>query len=110
MQIGWKLKHPFTFVLITVKHDTKGATFIISDVDFDMISKYKEDFGDGLTVEINTFTKSNNAEYIWEKVKNSTVVNINKPVTVVGQITSAYFVEKDIIKVMSPNGKNNSNF
>lgn len=96
--------------VITVNHDEKGATFIISEIDYSVIERYKNSFGDGLTVEISTFTKSVDPEGVWDKVKNSTVTSIEKPSTVVGQITSAYFDEKNVIKVMSPNGKNGSSF
>ena len=89
-------------VTVEITHDEKGITIMIKDIDPELIDQYKEEFGDGLTVEIHSYCKTDDQDAIWEKVKNSCVVTTGKPCTVVGQITSAYNEEVEPIKVMKP--------
>ena len=89
-------------VTVEITHDEKGITIMIKDIDPELIEQYKEEFGDGLTVEIHSYCKTDDQDAIWEKVKNSCVVTTGKPCTVVGQITSAYNEEVEPIKVMKP--------
>ena len=89
-------------VTVEITHDEKGITIMIKDIDPELIEQYKEEFGDGLTVEIHSYCKTDDQDAIWEKVKNSCVLTTGKPCTVVGQITSAYNEEVEPIKVMKP--------
>lgn len=77
-------------VNVTVKHDEKGITIQVSNIDAAMIDDLKNKYADGLTVEVFSYTKSTDVAAVWDKVKNSCVVSTGKPCTVVGQITSAY--------------------
>lgn len=92
-------------VTVTITHNEKGITINISDINPEIIDNYKNEFGDGLTVEIHSYTKSDDQGEIWNQVKNSTVTKIGKPCTVNGQITNFFNDEKLPIKVLSPNGK-----
>lgn len=88
---------------ITVTHDNDGITIAIEDIDADKIDELKEKYNDGLTVEVHSFCKNDDAARIWEAVKKSCVVTTGKPCTVVGQITSAYFEnESYLVKVQDP--------
>ena len=89
-------------VTVEITHDEKGITILIKDIDPELIEQYKEEFGDGLTVEIHSYCKTDDQDAIWEKVKNSCVVTTGKPCTVVGQITSAYNEEVVPVKIMKP--------
>ena len=77
---------------ITITHDSKGITIKVSNITAAMIDDLKGKYGDGLTVEVFSYTKSTDVAAVWEKVKNSTVKTGN-PCTVVGQITSAYDID-----------------
>jgi hypothetical protein len=87
---------------VTVTHDEKGITIAIEGINADKIDGYKEHFGDGLTVEVESFCKNDDAARIWNAVRNSAVLTTGKPCTVVGQITSAYFDDSDVVKVLNP--------
>ena len=87
---------------ITVTHDQKGVTIAIEGINAAKIDQYKADFGDGLTVEVQSFCKNDDAARIWDAVKRSAVVTTGKPCTVVGQITSAYYDDSYIVKVTNP--------
>lgn len=87
---------------VTVTHDENGITIAIENIDAAKIDQYKEEFGDGLTVEVQSFCKNDSAERIWEAVKHSAVITTGKPCTVVGQITSAYFPDSYVVKVLDP--------
>lgn len=80
---------------ITISHDAKGITIQIDNIASSMIDDLKDKYGDGLTVEIFSYTKSTDVAAVWDKVKNSCVVSTGKPCTVVGQITSAYDINGD---------------
>jgi hypothetical protein len=77
---------------ITITHDSKGITIKVSNITAAMIDDLKGKYGDGLTVEVFSYTKSTDVAAVWEKVKKSTVKTGN-PCTVVGQITSAYDID-----------------
>lgn len=87
---------------INVTHDVKGITIAIEGINADKIKQYKQDFGDGLTVEVQSFCKNDDSARIWDAVKRSAVVTTGKPCTVVGQITSAYYDDSYIVKVTNP--------
>lgn len=87
---------------ITVTHDQKGVTIAIEGINAAKIDQYKADFGDGLTVEVQSFCKNDSAERIWEAVKHSAVVTTGKPCTVVGKISSGYFDDSYDVKVIDP--------
>lgn len=90
-------------VTIQITHNNDGITILVSDINPTLIENYKQEFGDGLTVEIHSYCKTDNQDDIWEKVKKSAVISTGKPCTVVGQITTAYDYEAIIpIKVMKP--------
>lgn len=75
----------------TVTHDANGITIEISNIPADLIQKLKDNYGDGLTVEIHSYCTR---EDIWEQLKESKVTKLGKPCTVKGQITTAYDPEK----------------
>ena len=85
----------FSGATVTITHDDKGITILIENIDYEAIKEYKSRFGDGLTVEIFSYTTSDDAAAVWANVKNSCVVSTGKPCTVVGQITSAYDIDGD---------------
>ena len=87
---------------ITVTHDNDGITIAIEDIDAAKIDELKEKYNDGLTVEVHSFCKNDDAARIWEAVKKSCVVTTGKPCTVVGQITSAFFDDSYLVKVQAP--------
>lgn len=89
-------------VTVEITHNEKGITILVKDINAELIDEYKEDFGDGLTVEIHSYCTNDDNDAIWEKVKKSCVVTTGKPCTVVGQITSAYFEDIVPITVMKP--------
>lgn len=78
-----------------ITHDEHGITISITGIDPTFIQQLKGKFGDGLTVEIHSYTTQ--LETIWEALKNSTVTT-GKPCTLKGQITSAYAPE-DIVPI-----------
>lgn len=86
--------------VVTITHSEKGINILIDNINASAIESYKEAFGDGLTVEIHSFCKNDDKADIWSKVKKSSVVATGKPVTVIGQITSAYYDEKLPVPVM----------
>lgn len=75
------------YVQHEILHNENGITINIINVDEDLINELKAKFGDGLTIEIHSYT--NRLEGIFEDIKKSTVV-VDKECTVKGQITSAY--------------------
>ena len=83
-------------------HDNDGITIAIEDIDAAKIDELKEKYNDGLTVEVHSFCKNDDAARIWEAVKKSCVVTTGKPCTVVGQITSAFFDDSYLVKVQAP--------
>ena len=70
----------------TVYHDANGITIEISNIPAQLIQNLKQNFGDGLTVEIHSYCTT---EDIWEQLSKSRVVKLGKPCTVIGQVTSA---------------------
>ena len=87
---------------VTITHDQKGITIAIDGIDAAKIEEYKESFGDGLTVEIESPCANDDPARIWNAVKNSAVVTTGKPCTVVGQITSAQFEGSYAVRVTNP--------
>lgn len=87
---------------VTITHDQKGITIAIDGINAAKIEEYKESFGDGLTVEIESPCANDDAARIWNAVKNSSVVTTGKPCTVVGQITSAQFEGSYAVRVTNP--------
>ena len=84
----------------TITQDNNGITIEITNIPGTLIDELKNNFGDGLTVEIHSYCTSKD---IWDELSKSCVINTGKPCTVNGQITSAYKEgEKIDIKVMKP--------
>ena len=75
----------------TITHDANGITIEISNIPATLIQELKDNYGDGLTVEIHSYCTR---EDIWEQLKESKVTKLGKPCTVKGQITTAYDPEK----------------
>lgn len=71
----------------TITHDANGITIEISNIPADLIQELKDNYGDGLTVEIHSYCTKQD---IWERLSQSKVVKLGKPCTVKGQVTSAY--------------------
>ena len=87
----------------TITHDENGITIKIANINADMIEELKGLYGDGLTIEIFSYTTSDNVSDIWDEIKKSCVISTGKPCSVEGQITSAFYEdEKYDIKVMDP--------
>lgn len=70
----------------TVTHDANGITIEITGISAELIQNLKDNFGDGLTIEIHSYCTTND---IWEQLSKSRVVKTGKPCTVNGQISSA---------------------
>lgn len=70
-----------------ITHDEKGITIEITNIPAELIAQLKNDFGDGLTVEIHSYSKKDD---IWEELKKSHVVKTGKACTVNGQVSSAF--------------------
>lgn len=75
----------------TITHDANGITIEINNIPATLIQELKDNYGDGLTVEIHSYCTR---EDIWEQLKESKVTKLGKPCTVKGQITTAYDPEK----------------
>ena len=85
----------------TVTHDANGITIEISNIPAQLIQDLKQNFGDGLTVEIHSYCTT---EDIWEQLSKSRVVKLGKPCTVNGQVTSALRPD-DKVELYAPNTK-----
>ena len=93
----------FDGLSVTTQHNENGITITIDGIPADKIDEMKALYNDGLTVEVHSFCKNDDAARIWDAVKKSCVVTTGKPCTVVGQITSAYFDgESYLVKVQDP--------
>ena len=75
----------------TITHDANGITIEINNIPADLIKELRENYGDGLTVEIHSYCTTDD---IWEQLSRSKVTKLGKPCTVKGQITTAYDPEK----------------
>ncbi len=75
----------------TITHDANGITIEISNIPATLIQELKDNYGDGLTVEIHSYCTTDD---IWEQLSRSKVTKLGKPCTVKGQITTAYDPEK----------------
>lgn len=83
-----------------ITHNNDGITIEINNIPEDIIKELKDNYGDGLTVEIHSYCTKND---IWEQLSKSCVVETGKPCTVNGQITTALEPSKiEAIKVMNP--------
>ena len=76
----------------TVTHDNNGITIAITNIPAELIQTLKQNFGDGLTIEIHSYCTTND---IWEQLSKSRVVSVGKPCTVNGQIHSALRPDPD---------------
>ena len=84
----------------TITHDSKGITIEINNIPGSLIKELKDNYGDGLTVEIHSYCTK---EDIWEQLSKSCVEKTGKPCTVNGQITTAFDENKKVgITVMNP--------
>ena len=68
----------------TITHDANGITIEITNIPADMIEQLKQEFGDGITIEIHSYCTGD----VWEQLKNSRV-QTGKPCNVDGQISTA---------------------
>jgi hypothetical protein len=75
-----------------VTHNENGITIEITDIPAELIQTLKDNFGDGLTIEIHSYCTTAD---IWEQLKGSRVVKTGKPCTVNGQIHSALRPDPD---------------
>ena len=75
-----------------VTHNENGITIEITDIPAALIQTLKDNFGDGLTIEIHSYCTTAD---IWEQLKGSHVVRTGKPCTVNGQIHSALRPDPD---------------
>jgi hypothetical protein len=74
----YEVKHNIT-------HDANGITIEITDIPADLIKELKENYGDGITIEVHSYCKKD----VWEELQNS-YVQTGKPVGEIrGQVTSA---------------------
>lgn len=85
----------------TVTHNENGITIEISNIPAQLIQELKQNFHDGLTVEIHSYCTT---EDIWEQLSKSRVVKLGKPCTVNGQVTSALRPD-DKVELYAPNTK-----
>jgi hypothetical protein len=75
----------------TVAHNENGITITIENIPAELIQNLKDNFGDGLTIEIHSYCTT---EDIWDDLKNSRVLT-GKPCTVRGQVHSALHPETE---------------
>jgi hypothetical protein len=80
----------------TITHDANGITIEISNIPAALIEQLKQNFGDGLTVEIHSYCTTDD---IWEQLSKSRVVRTGKPCTVNGQISSALRPDEDPVPI-----------
>ena len=85
----------------TVTHDANGITIDITNIPAQLIQELKQNFHDGLTIEIHSYCTT---EDIWEQLSKSSVVKLGKPCTVKGQVTSALRPD-DKVELYAPNTK-----
>ena len=85
----------------TVTHDQNGITIEISNIPAELIQELKQNFHDGLTIEIHSYCTT---EDIWEQLSKSSVVKLGKPCTVKGQVTSALRPDEKVT-LYAPNTK-----
>ena len=83
----------------TVTHDENGITIDITNIPAQLIQELKQNFHDGLTIEIHSYCTT---EDIWEQLSKSRVVKLGKPCTVNGQVTSALRPD-DKVELYAPN-------
>lgn len=69
----------------TVTHDANGITISITNIPGELIQNLKDNFGDGLTIEIHSYT---NKSDIWDKLQKS-YVTTGKSCMVNGQTSTA---------------------
>jgi hypothetical protein len=81
----------------TITHDENGITIEISNIPAQLIQDLKQNFGDGLTVEIHSYCTT---EDIWEQLSKSRVVKLGKQCTVNGQISSALRPDEDTVPIL----------
>ena len=85
----------------TVTHDQNGITIEISNIPAELIQELKQNFHDGLTIEIHSYCTT---EDIWEQLSKSKVVKLGKSCTVKGQVTSALRPDEKVT-LYAPNTK-----
>ena len=85
----------------TVTHDQNGITIEISNIPAELIQELKQNFHDGLTIEIHSYCTT---EDIWEQLSKSSVVKLGKSCTVKGQVTSALRPDEKVT-LYAPNTK-----
>ena len=85
----------------TITHDANGITIEISNIPAELIQELKQNFHDGLTIEIHSYCTT---EDIWEQLSKSSVVKLGKPCTVKGQVTSALRPDEKV-ELYAPNMK-----
>ena len=81
-----------------ITHDANGITIEITNIPASMIEQMRQDFGDGITIEVHSYCTKD----VWEELKESRV-QTGKPCEVCGQVSSALrpgeekkiYVEKD---------------
>ncbi|MBR6170757.1 MAG: hypothetical protein IKQ51_08680 [Bacteroidaceae bacterium] len=93
---NWYLEYEPIEVQVT--HDENGITIEVTNIPADLIKKMKEDFGDGLTIEVYSYTIKGD---IWDDLKKSRIVSLGKACTVDGQVTSA-LVPGERVQLYSP--------
>ena len=85
-------------ITYTITHNDKGITIRVDNIEPTMIDELMDQYGDGLTIEIFSYTTSSNNSDIWEKMKK-TLVKTKKACNVSGQVTSAFYDEVAPVKV-----------
>ena len=78
-------------IKVTMTHNDNGITILISDIPAALIAEAKEQFGDGITVEVYSYTSK--ADGVWAELKKSSVSTKNY-CTIKGQVTSAFNDER----------------
>ena len=85
----------------TVTHNENGITIEIANIPAELINELKQNFHDGLTIEIHSYCTT---EDIWEQLSKSKVVKLGKSCTVKGQVTSALRPDEKVT-LYAPNTK-----
>lgn len=94
----------FATIKVKVERSLKGVDITVSGLTPVALKAIEEQYADGLTIEIHTFTSAtdNAINTIWRQLCNASVTSEAK---VSGQITSAYKTAKTDVRIFNEKGE-----
>ncbi|MCR5003127.1 MAG: hypothetical protein K5984_02050 [Bacteroidales bacterium] len=75
---------------VKVIHETDKLVINVSNVSAELLKALREQYGDGITVEVHTYNNNDNAE-AWEALKQSEVFTYPDSTTIIKHISSALY-------------------